>query len=207
MTGFIFHKRYKIPVISCTLHFLWSKEPYLRESELRKEASLMLAGQQRHRPAASLTPGASVPWFFLDLWTNSPSLFGRNCYFFIWVYGREPLSTICNGCAEDDKLGLEENENYCQICSTFRTQKESAFESVVLIYQCSIEWQCPNPLSILRRGSSVTANLETISVKHSSTSVTELTLRWNVPRVLLPFPQLHLTASDIPSERNPFAHV
>lgn len=118
----------------------------------------------------------SVPWFFLGLWINSPSLFGRNCDFFIWVCGWEPLSTICNGCEEDGKSGLGENENYHRICSTFRTQKESAFESVVLICQCSIEWQCQNPLFILRKGSSVTANLETISAKCRGASVTELIL-------------------------------
>lgn len=64
MTAFIFQKRLSIPIISCTSHLLCSKEPYLYQSEFQGEASLMLIGQQSHRPAASLASRPSVPWFY-----------------------------------------------------------------------------------------------------------------------------------------------
>ena len=87
-----------------------------------------------------------MAFFFLILsylWTNSPSLFGIKYDFFISASGWGPWSTISTGCEEDGKLGLGKNESYCQVGSTFRTQKtESASESVVLVCQCGVEWPC-----------------------------------------------------------------
>lgn len=179
VTGFIFQKCYKIPVVSlCFTFFFCSKEPYLHQNEFQGEAppdTCCSAEPQANRIADHMA------FFFLILsylWTNSPSLFGLKYDFFISTSGWGTWSTISDGCEEDGKLGLGRNERYRQIGSTFRTEKtESASESVVLVCQCRVEWQCHNRLSILRRGLSVTANLTTISVEYWGSCILELVLR------------------------------
>lgn len=60
---------------------------------------------------------------------------------------------------------------------------------------------------ILRRGPSLIAKLDTISVEYGGASVSELGLRQGRPCVLLPFHQLQGTAGDMPTENSVFAQV
>ena len=131
----------KSQLFLCALPF-----PTYIKMNSRERFPLTLIGQESHRQAASLATWHSVPLFYLDLWTNSPFLFSINVISsFQWV-AESPWVPSLMSILEDGKSCLGKNETCCQICSTFRTQEtESAFESVMLICQCSMEWQCQNP--------------------------------------------------------------
>lgn len=140
-----------------------------------------------HGATGRWDPWPPAPLFCLDLWKNPPPLFGIRCDFFVAVSDREPQKAASDACEEDGKSGSGRKETYCCTCSTFRTPK----------HRVSIRERCVHlstwhktHLRILRRGPSLIAKLDTLSIEYGGASVLEAALRQGRSCILLPFHQL-----------------